>query len=120
MYQILDLFFLTFHSALILFNLFGWVHPRTRPWHLLSIGLTLASWTIMGYWYGWGYCICTDLHWQILRKIGHQGLPNDYITYLVHRLIGVQLSPEWAERLAIGGILLPLFLSLLLIRRKKP
>lgn len=119
MYQILDLFFLTFHSALILFNLFGWAHPRTRPWHLLSIGLTLASWTIMGYWYGWGYCICTDLHWTVLRELGEHEIPNYYLVYLGERIFDISLPPQIADRIAIGGLVLPTIISLVLIGRRK-
>ncbi len=114
MLRFLDLFFLTFHSAWMLFNLFGWIHPRTRPWNLLTLLLTGLSWFGMGLFYGWGYCICTDRHWQVLNEMGQHGLPNSYLTYLAERFFGI--SPErWlVDTIAVAGLLIPLALNLFL------
>ncbi|MBI5707465.1 MAG: DUF2784 family protein [Armatimonadetes bacterium] len=56
--------FFVFHTALILFNLFGWVSRKTRKWQLVTLGLTACSWLVFGFWRGWGYCLCTDWHLQ--------------------------------------------------------
>lgn len=119
MLKFLDLFFLSFHSALILFNLFGWVHPRLRPWHLASLLITAGSWFIMGIWYGWGYCICTDLHWDVLHELGHQDLPNSYIVHLGERLFGIRLSSFQGDALAVSGLFVPLILNLFLFFRER-
>lgn len=118
MLHLLDLFFLSFHSGLILFNVLGWAHPRTRPWNLLTLILTALSWFLMGYFYGWGYCICTDWHWQVLHEMGHYGLPHSYLTYLSERLF--RLSPErWlVDSIAVAGLLVPLGLNLFLRYRE--
>lgn len=114
MLKLLDLFFFFFHTGLILFNLLGWCHPLTRRWHLLTLSLTLVSWIGMGAWYGWGYCICTDMHWRVLRELGENGLPYSYITYLVERISGFSPSARTSDIAAVLGVLLPLLLSLYL------
>lgn len=119
MLKFLDLFFLSFHSALILFNLLGWVHRHLRPWHLASLSITAGSWFIMGIWYGWGYCICTDLHWNVLHELGQQDLPNSYIVHLGERLFGIRLSSFQGDVLAVSGLFVPLILNLFLFFRKR-
>jgi hypothetical protein len=107
-----DYFFLTFHSALIVFNLFGWIWKPSRKWHLLTISLTFVSWTLLGIWYGWGYCPLTDWHWDILREKGVTGLPDSYISYLIERILGFTLSPEIVDILTLGLALLALIFSI--------
>jgi hypothetical protein len=114
-----DYFFLSFHSALIIFNLFGWIWKPLRKWHLLTISLTFVSWTLLGIRYGWGYCPLTDWHWDILRKKGVTGLPNSYISYLIERLLGFTLSPATVDILTLGLALLALIISLNLKFLKK-
>ncbi|AFG38422.1 DUF2784 domain-containing protein [Spirochaeta africana] len=89
--EFLDRFFLLFHSALVVFNLVGWLPRRIRRLHLISIVLTLLSWVGLGYWYGWGYCLCTDWHWQVLRHLGRPAGTRSYIQYLIEQMTG--LSP---------------------------
>jgi len=35
--------------------------------HRASLLLTAFSWFVLGIWYGWGYCVCTDWHYMVLR-----------------------------------------------------
>jgi hypothetical protein len=88
----LDWFFTLFHALFTLFNLFGWVHPKTRNLHLVTVGLTLFSWIVMGFFYGFGYCFLTDWHYQVLYKLGHKNLPYSYITFLIERISGHRLD----------------------------
>ncbi|MGE0930442.1 DUF2784 domain-containing protein [Peijinzhouia sedimentorum] len=88
MLQFLNIFFFVFHTALILFNLFGWLFRKTRKLHFYSILLMLFSWLILGFWKGFGYCFLTDWHYQILRKLGERDLPSSYISFLVKTLTG--------------------------------
>lgn len=92
MLRLIDIFFLLFHSFLILFNLFGWIWKKTRKINLFTLLITLASWIGLGFFYGWGYCFLTDWHWRVLEKMGQTNLPNSYISYLVDRLVGIDLS----------------------------
>lgn len=84
----LNVFFFIFHTVLILFNLFGWIFPRTRKLHLFTLGATLFSWIILGIWKGFGYCFLTDWHYEVLRKLGKTDLPNSYIAFLVMTVSG--------------------------------
>ncbi|MGZ8511472.1 MAG: DUF2784 family protein, partial [Chitinophagaceae bacterium] len=59
-YQFLNIFFFVFHTVFTLFNMVGWIFPRTRKLHLITLSITAFSWFVLGIWYGWGYCACTD------------------------------------------------------------
>ncbi len=107
-----DWFFVIFHSVLILFNLFGWVWRKTRKAHLITISLTLLSWGFLGIWYGWGYCPLTDWHWQVLERMGTEGLPNSYISYLLERLLNWQPNQEWVDMGTLAFTLLALGMSI--------
>jgi len=110
-YHLIDYFFLAFHSALVLFNLFGWIWKSLRKWHLAIISLTFASWGILGIWYGWGYCPLTDWHWDILHSLGEDNLPNSYISYLLQRLLAIRVPDRWVDMLTLGLALLALAAS---------
>ncbi|AHC16706.1 DUF2784 domain-containing protein [Salinispira pacifica] len=85
----LDRFFLIFHTVFVLFNLLGWMWKKTRKIHLITIGLTLFSWGILGFWYGFGYCFCTDWHWDVRRLLGNPPVHRSYIQFLVRELTGI-------------------------------
>lgn len=106
-----DIFFLVFHLAFIVFVLTGWIWKTTRKWHLAAILLTLASWFVLGIWYGWGYCPLTDWHWNILHKLGHYGLPSSYVAYLVQRVLGISPPASLVDYVTLGMALLALGLS---------
>ena len=100
LYSFLDIAFLVGHSALIVFNLLGWTWRKTRRLNLLSILLTAASWLAFAPWYGLGYCPCTDWHWQVKEALGQTNLPNNYLTYLFDAWTGIEITDDFAERLA--------------------
>lgn len=83
-----DGFFWVFHTVLIVFNLFGWIPMRLRKWNLLTLGATLVSWLVMGFWYGVGYCVCTDAHFQIRERLGIRDGADTYLQLLVRKISG--------------------------------
>jgi len=93
MYTFLDYFFIVFHGSLVIFDLTGWAWRRTRRIHLITIGLTILSWFGLGIFCGWGYCPCTDLHWEVKRKLGETNLPNSYVKYYVDKLTEFTWDP---------------------------
>ena len=93
MYAFLDVFFLVFHTALIGFNLTGWIWKKTRRLHLAVISLTILSWVGLGFFYGFGYCPCTDWHWQVKRALGETGVPASYVKYYLDALTGLDWEP---------------------------
>jgi hypothetical protein len=111
MLHFLNIFFFVFHLSLVLFNLFGWIWKPLRRAHLIVVCLTLASWTILGIWYGFGYCPLTELHWQVLEKLGKTGLPNSYLKYLFDTLTGLDWNAELVDTAAGVGIVLALLAS---------
>ncbi len=111
MYGMLDVGFIVFHTGWILFNLFGWIWKRTRPWNLATLLLTAFSWLVLGIWYGFGYCPCTDWHWQIRREMGYTDMPNSYIKFLIELLTGIDLSAALVDTATAGFFLLALIIS---------
>ena len=93
MHTFFDYTFVFLHGGLIFFNLTGWAWKRTRRIHLVTIGLTIASWFGLGIFYGWGYCPSTDWHWEIKAILGETNLPNSFVTYYVDKLTGFTSDP---------------------------
>jgi hypothetical protein len=102
-----------FHTAWIAFNCLGWIWKRTRRWHLGTVLLTAISWFGLGYFYGWGYCPCTDWHWQVRARLGFADPPS-YIQLLVAELTGLEMRLELANFLALSVLSTAATLSLLL------
>ncbi len=112
--HVLDVFFVVFHSALILFILFGWIYPKTRSAHLIVAILTGGSWFILGLFYGIGFCPLTDWHWQVLREMGKTALPASYVQYILDRLLGISVTASFADQITLLGWLIPTILSIYL------
>lgn len=115
MYEIINIFFLVFHAILILFNLFGWIWKPARKANLITLGLTGASWTFLGIFYGWGYCPLTDWHYQVLSKLGKTDLPTSYIQYLLEQFFNVSpsqsITDNWTLILFLVALVFSLFFN---------
>jgi len=103
MYAFWDKFFFVFHSFLILFILSGWANRKTRRANLVVILLTAFSWFILGIWYGYGYCPCTDWHWRVRAKLGISDLPTSYTKFLIDSFTGWDVSQKAVD---IGTLIL--------------
>ena len=110
-YSILNIFFFVFHTAFTLFNITGWAFRSARRWHLITMLLTSASWFILGIWYGWGYCVCTDWHWQVREALGYHDRSNSYIHFLLLKLTGKNFDPHWVDQATLVIFLLCFVLS---------
>ncbi len=119
LYQAIDIFFTVFHTALILFNLFGWIWKKTRAANLITLLLTGASWFILGLFHVIGYCPLTDWHFQVLRKLGKAGLPSSYTEYLAERVSGHDFSTALTNQLTLWGFVAALLLSVFFNTRDK-
>jgi len=111
MYAFLNIFFFVFHSSLIIFNLFGWIWKKTRLANLIVILLTAFSWTILGIWYGFGFCPCTDWHWQVREKLGYFDMPSSYTKFLIDSLTGLDVKETLVDTLAVILLALALVAS---------
>ena len=110
--HIANYFFYLFHTVLILFNLFGWLFPKTRRLNLVSLLLTFGSWVLLGFWKGWGYCFLTDWHYAILRQLGEKDLPSSYIAFLVEKITGWMPGTPLVNSLTLVLAILALICSL--------
>jgi len=96
-YEILNAFFFVFHTVLVLFNLFGWIFPKTRKLNLVSLLLVAFSWFVLGIRYGWGYCFCTDWHWHVREHLGYFDQSRSYIHFLILKISGINLPEKAVE-----------------------
>lgn len=88
MLRVTDIMLTVAHLAVILFNLFGWIPPKTRRAHFVLVVLTAASWFVLGLWFGIGYCPLTDWQWDVKRQLGEANLPGNFVEYFAESLSG--------------------------------
>ena len=122
MYEALNIFFLVFHSSLILFNLFGWIWRPLRKANLITLLLTGLSWFVLGIFYGIGYCPFTDWHYEVLHKLDVSNLPSSYIQYLIDTFFDINVDQEITDRWTMILYFMALtcsLLSILLERNRK-
>lgn len=103
--QLLDYFFLVFHTLFTLFNMTGWIFRVTRKAHAITMGLTAFSWFVLGIWYGWGYCFCTDWHWQVRQALGRPIRSSSYIHFLILEITGLDLNPRLVDNTVLAVFL---------------
>ena len=123
-YNVLNVFFFVFHTVFTLFNMVGWIFPSTRKLHLITIGLTAMSWFFLGIWFGWGYCACTDWHWQVREAMGIHDESRSYIHFLILKITGVNMNQRLVETWTLIIFLIATILSVTLsirdwMRRRK-
>jgi hypothetical protein len=111
-YRVLDIFFVVFHSSIVLFNLFGWIWKKTRIWNLVLLLVTGSSWLFLGLIVGTlGYCPLTDWHFSILEKLGKTDLPYSYVKYLADRLTGLDINATLIDKVTLYSFLVALIIS---------
>jgi hypothetical protein len=111
-YTFLNIFFFVFHTVFTLFNMVGWAFPKTRKMHLITLSLTAFSWFILGIWFGWGFCFCTEWHWEVRRKLGFTDESNSYIHFLILKVTGINLPEKLVETTTLVVFLIVIVLSI--------
>lgn len=105
MLQLYDIGFTIFHSAFILFVLFGWMHPRTQRIHQFALLFTLIAWLLIGWYVGTiGYCPLTDWQWDIKRQLGELNLPSSFTEYVGEKLTGLDLNKTYVDIVTAAGL----------------
>lgn len=94
MLDLLNVLFYVAHTALVGFNSLGWMAQKTRRATLVCQALTLLAWTLPAPWLGFGYCWCTDAHWQIRRQMGIENDPNSFIALLFRDVLRMEVDPQ--------------------------
>lgn len=111
MLRALDVFYTILHLAIIGFNLFGWIWPRTRKAHLIVIGATAISWFGLGIWFGWGYCPITHWQWDVKEKLGETDLPSSFVKYFADKISGKDFPPSLVDTVTLSCFLAAIVLS---------
>ncbi len=91
------------HSGLILFVLLGWWPRATRRAHRAALAVIAVSWLGLGAFYGLGYCFLTNWHWQVLSRLGSEGLPHSYTALLAQRA-GWNVAPLLVDLVTAAGL----------------
>lgn len=119
----LDGVFFTFHTALVLFNVFGWIPRRTRRLNLACLLATAISWFVMGAWHGIGYCLLTDWHWQVRKALGLHDPEDSYVELLISKLTGWHAPPSLVQNGAgfifFAALISSLYVNIRLNRERK-
>lgn len=116
--QALNAGFFAVHTIWTLFNCVGWIWRRTRPWHLAALAATALSWFGLGLWYGWGYCPCTDWHWQVRERLGYVDPPS-YTQLLIRELTWFEPSTGTADAITVAVLVAATVLNLALTARER-
>jgi hypothetical protein len=116
--KFLDILMHMSHIFLMLFILFAWFSSRLRVPHIIVSIITGLSWMLFVQSKGFGYCVLTDIHWQILRKLGETNLPETYLQYLYEKLTGLSLQKKTGYIITLSMLLTSLILSTALFFRK--
>lgn len=117
--QFIDYFFILFHSVFMLFNVLGWIVPKWRFAHLITLSITAFSWFALGIWYGIGYCPFTDWHWKVRQLLGYDDQSNSYIHFLILKISGINFSEIWVGSITIIVFFVALFISIYLALKKR-
>jgi hypothetical protein len=110
--MVLDFLLTILHLIIIGFNLLGWIFRPTRRAHFWFAMLTLGCWTILGIWYGLGYCPITDWQWNIKTQLGEQNLPGSFIKYFADKLTGTDINSDLVDVLTVGLFLIAILCSI--------
>ena len=123
MLALLDILLTVIHLAFAVFNLTGWIWKKTRKAHLVTLGLTLISWFVFGFWYGWGYCFLTDWHWEIKKKMGERNLPNSFIKYFADKITGNDINSSLIDTVTLLALIVAVLAAIYVnffARKKSP
>lgn len=101
----LNIFFFLFHTVFILFVLIGWMWRKSRMLHLAALGVTAFSWFGLGIFHGFGYCFCTDWHWNVRHRLGLTEMPQSYVKFLIQRLTGRDLNDALVDAVTVAAFL---------------
>lgn len=121
----LNILYTILHIVITLFNMVGWIFPKTRKLHLITIALTFGSWFILGFWYGFGYCFLTDWHWDVKKKLGETNLPSSFIKYFADKISGKDISAQLVNNVTLIVFIITIILTVYYNffhqkRRRKP
>jgi hypothetical protein len=83
---------------------------ETRQLHYFLALLILVSWYGLGIFYGFGYCLITDIQWRIKRLLGQMPSTEYYIKYMIDKITGLNTRANF-----VNGITTYTYFGILMI-----
>jgi hypothetical protein len=96
-----------------------WIPRSTVRLHRWVVGLTVLSWIGAGFFKGFGYCVLTDLHWQVKRARGVTHLPGSFIKYAADAVTGRNIPATWVDTTALVVFLVGILAAVLRYRTER-
>lgn len=93
-YIFLNLVLHIIHLSIIGFFLFAWFLPEYRVLHLILSFSIFFSWFGLGLFYGFGYCLVTDIQWKLKKESGYDPETPYYIKYIVDKATGANINSK--------------------------
>ena len=113
-YEVLNIGFHAAHQSFIVFTVVGWVFCETRLLHLAIVGLVGLSWLGLGAFFGFGYCLLTDIHWKLKERMGEERPTGGYIKHLADRMTGRDFDAKFLDTITYVTCAVCVALSILL------
>lgn len=79
---------------------------------MISVLLTLGSWVIPGFFYGFGYCFLTDWHWNVKWHLGEENLPDSFIKYALDNLFDTSFPADAVDTATVIGFAFALVMTI--------
>ena len=111
-YTLTDNIFNILHILAILINCFGWAFSKTLKLNLSFLLLTISSWSILGLFFGIGFCFLTEVHSLALGLIGSPSINFSYLDYLLLVKLKIPISSNTISILSILAVFISLGISI--------
>lgn len=108
--KLLNLCFHLIHLSIIFFFLFGWLFKTMRLAHFILSLLILISWCGLGIFFGFGYCLVTDIQWKIKKRLNQEPPTEFYVKYMIDKVTGLDTKPS-----IINGMTTYIFFGIFII-----
>lgn len=115
----MNIFFHLAHLAIVFFFLLGWLSSKTLLAHFILSILILLSWYGLGIFYGFGYCLVTDIQWKIKKRMGQEPYTKYYIKYMLDRMTGLDMNPNTVNAITTYTFFIIFLLSTALILNRQ-
>ncbi|KAF0129444.1 MAG: hypothetical protein FD155_2367 [Bacteroidetes bacterium] len=85
-FEVLNFLLTSGHVMIILIISFGWIWRKLHVVYVICNFCAIFSWFILGYFKGYGYCLLTDIQWNLLAYRGETDIPETFLEYFFNIL----------------------------------
>lgn len=97
--KLLNIVFHVLHLSIIFFFLFALLFEELRMVHFVLSILIFLSWFGLGAFFGFGYCLVTDIQWKIKRLLKQEPTTEYYVKYMIDKVTGLDTNPVFINRM---------------------